>query len=115
MRWFHQRQGVVIGVLTAGTAAGQLVFLPVVALMSERSGWRSASLVVAAAALAVIPLVLLRLPNGPADLGVAPYGAPGRTIPIKDIYVERKWVGYYGGVMAYRRDARPTVWRPGRG
>src|SRR5208337_1190818 len=27
-----------------------------------------------------------------------------RIIPIKDIYVERKWVGYYGGVMAYRRD-----------
>ncbi len=35
---------------------------------------------------------------------IAPYGAPGQTIPIKDIYVERKWVGYYGGVMAYRRD-----------
>src|SRR6266481_4299370 len=35
---------------------------------------------------------------------IAPYAAPGRIIPIKDIYVERKWVGYYGGVMAYRRD-----------
>ena len=35
---------------------------------------------------------------------ITPYGAPGQTIPIKDIYVERKWVGYYGGVMAYRRD-----------
>jgi proline iminopeptidase len=35
---------------------------------------------------------------------IAPYGFPGQTIPIKDIYVERKWVGYYGGVMAYRRD-----------
>ena len=35
---------------------------------------------------------------------IAPYGARGQTIPIKDIYVERKWVGYYGGVMAYRRD-----------
>ena len=35
---------------------------------------------------------------------IGPYGAPGRTIPIKDIYVERKWVGYYGGVMAYRKD-----------
>jgi proline iminopeptidase len=36
--------------------------------------------------------------------GIAPYGVPGRTIPIKDVYVERKWVGYYGGVMAYRRN-----------
>ena len=75
-RWFVRRRGLVMGVLTAASATGQLVFLPVVALMSERSGWRSASLVVAAAALAVIPLVLLRLRNSPADLGVAPYGAP---------------------------------------
>jgi proline iminopeptidase len=36
--------------------------------------------------------------------GIAPYGAAGQTIPIKDIYVERQWVGYYGGLMAYRRD-----------
>ncbi len=35
---------------------------------------------------------------------IAPYASPGRTIPIKDIYIERKWVGYYGGVMAYRHD-----------
>jgi pimeloyl-ACP methyl ester carboxylesterase len=35
---------------------------------------------------------------------IAPYGAPGNVIPIKDIYVQRKWVGYYGGVMAYRHD-----------
>jgi len=36
--------------------------------------------------------------------GIAPYGAPGQIISIKDIYIERKWVGYYGGAMAYRRD-----------
>jgi pimeloyl-ACP methyl ester carboxylesterase len=35
---------------------------------------------------------------------IAPYGAAGRTIPIKDIYLEREWVSYYGGVMAYRHD-----------
>jgi predicted MFS family arabinose efflux permease len=44
--------------------------------MTERSGWRAASLVVSAAALAVIPLVQLRLRDSPAELGVAPYGAP---------------------------------------
>jgi len=35
---------------------------------------------------------------------IAPYGTAGQTIPIRDLLVERKWVGYYGGVMAYRRD-----------
>src|SRR5580692_7413116 len=29
---------------------------------------------------------------------IAPYGAPGQSIPIKNILLERKWVGYYGGV-----------------
>ena len=74
-RWFVRRRGLVMGVLTAASATGQLVFLPVVAWMTERSGWRAASLVVSAAALAVVPLVQLRLRDSPAELGVAPYGA----------------------------------------
>src|SRR5262245_45455510 len=35
---------------------------------------------------------------------IAPYAAPGKTVPIKDLYVQRKWAGFFGGVMAYRRD-----------
>jgi len=73
-RWFVARRGLVTGVLTAGGATGQLVFLPVVAALAETSGWRSASVVVAVAALAVVPLVLLFLREYPADLGVPPYG-----------------------------------------
>jgi len=75
-RWFVHRRGLVIGVLTAGSATGQLSLLPVVARASDALGWRVASLVIAAAALAVVPLVLWRLRDRPADLGVAPYGAP---------------------------------------
>jgi pimeloyl-ACP methyl ester carboxylesterase len=35
---------------------------------------------------------------------IAPYFAPGHPSPLKDLYLERKWVGYFGGVMAYRHD-----------
>jgi pimeloyl-ACP methyl ester carboxylesterase len=35
---------------------------------------------------------------------IAPYGEDGRAIPIEDIRTQRKWVGYYGGVVAWRRD-----------
>jgi pimeloyl-ACP methyl ester carboxylesterase len=35
---------------------------------------------------------------------IAPYANPGQIVPIKDLYIQRKWVGFYGGVMAYRRD-----------
>jgi proline iminopeptidase len=35
---------------------------------------------------------------------LAPYAAPGKPLSVKDIYAERKWVEFYGGTMAYRKD-----------
>ena len=59
-----------MGVLTAAGATGQLIFLPVMAWLTERYGWRAASLVVTVAALAVVPFVVLVLRDYPEDLGV---------------------------------------------
>jgi MFS family permease len=73
-RWFVARRGLVSGILTAGGAAGQLVFLPLVAWIDSGWGWRAASLGTTAAALAVLPLVAWLLRDRPRDLGVVPYG-----------------------------------------
>jgi MFS family permease len=73
-RWFVARRGLVSGVLTAAGATGQLIFLPVVAAISERWGWRPAALGTTAAALAVVPFVAWLLRDRPRDVGVAPYG-----------------------------------------
>ena len=73
--WFAKSRGLVIGILTAGSAAGQLVFLPFIAVLAQDSGWRQASLLISAGALAVVPLVLKFLKNSPAEVGVLPYGA----------------------------------------
>jgi predicted MFS family arabinose efflux permease len=73
-RWFVARRGLVSGILTAGGATGQLVFLPLVAWADTTWGWRSASLGTTAAALAVVPLVLWLLRDRPRDVGVVPYG-----------------------------------------
>src|SRR4051795_13450357 len=73
-RWFVARRGLVSGILTAGGAAGQLIFLPLVAWIDSVWGWRAASLGTTAAALAVIPLVAWLLRDRPRDLGVTPYG-----------------------------------------
>ena len=75
-RWFVARRGVVTGVLTAATASGQLVFLPLLTSLAEHHGWRTVGVVVACATASVVPVVLLFLRNAPADLGLLPYGAP---------------------------------------
>ncbi|MBF6140859.1 MFS transporter [Nocardia farcinica] len=80
-RWFVRRRGLVMGVLTAGAATGQLVILPPVAALADRVGWRPASLVIGGAALVVAPLVWWVLCDHPEDRGVAPYGAdPGTYV-----------------------------------
>ncbi|WP_255556079.1 MFS transporter [Tessaracoccus palaemonis] len=74
-RWFVARRGLVSGVLTAASAAGQLVFLPIIAHLTTQDGWRRAALVVAIAAAAVIPIVLVLLREHPEDLETTALGA----------------------------------------
>lgn len=74
-RWFRSRQGLVIGILTAGNAAGQLVFLPTMATLVEAFGWRLMSLVLAAAVIALAPVLVLWMRENPSAVGLAPYGS----------------------------------------
>ncbi|WP_371503384.1 MFS transporter [Kitasatospora sp. NBC_00374] len=80
-RWFHAHQGLVTGVLTAAGAAGNLVFMPVLAALVTEYGWRTAVVVVSLAATAVAVPVLLLMRERPADLGLLPLGATGQPAP----------------------------------
>nr|WP_104531317.1 MFS transporter [Streptomyces sparsogenes] len=80
-RWFVQRRGLVTGILTAGGASGQLVFLPALSWIVEHHHWRPAAVTVAVAAFAVVPFVWLLLRDHPADVGLAAYGAEGPPTP----------------------------------
>ncbi len=75
-RWFVARRGLVTGILTAAAAAGQLMFLPVMANLAASSSWRAASVAVSVAAIAVVPFVIAVLRDYPADRGVPADRAP---------------------------------------
>lgn len=75
-RWFVEKRGIVIGVLTASSATGQLIFLPGLSRIAEVSGWKNVSLTITFVALALVPIVWLFLKERPQDAGVLPYGAP---------------------------------------
>ena len=76
-RWFAARRGLVVGILTASVATGQLVFLPLLASLTERYGWRLAlgfvCIMLGVSALAV----LLAMRDRPSDVGLRPYGDEG--------------------------------------
>ena len=80
-RWFVARKGIVIGALTAATASGQLVFLPMLSHFAITYGWKSVSLTVGTAAALVIPLIFFFLKEKPEALGMTPYGAPSDWQP----------------------------------
>ena len=80
-RWFTERRGLVLGLLAASTATGQLIFLPVAAWLIEHVGWRYAVIPVFIACVAVALLVVLFMRDHPRDLGLRAYGEPAGTAP----------------------------------
>ena len=73
-RWFSTRRGLVTGLLTASSATGQLLFLPLLASVSERLGWRPAVAMVCGALALTAFAVLAFMRDRPADVGQQPFG-----------------------------------------
>ena len=76
-RWFASRRGLVVGILTASVATGQLVFLPLLASISERMGWRIALGLVCVMLGIAASAVLLLMRDRPGDVGLRPFGDEG--------------------------------------
>ncbi len=75
-RWFVARRGLMMGLLTASTATGSLIFLPGMAFIVEHGGWKPVVVTISIACLVLAPLMWLLIPERPADVGLKPYGAP---------------------------------------
>jgi len=73
-RWFATRQGLVMGMLSASTATGALVFLPFLAWLSQGGAWRPVVLAVSLACCALIPFVAFCVPEHPRDVGTGRHG-----------------------------------------
>jgi MFS family permease len=76
-RWFSARRGLVIGIMTASAATGQLVFLPLLASLTERMGWRVGLGVMCGLLGLAAFAVLLVMRDRPSDVGLRPFGDVG--------------------------------------
>ncbi len=90
-RWFTARRGLVLGVLAAGNATGQLIFLMPAAWVANTYGWRIA-LLLPAFVIGVLALLVMMLGvDRPSDIQIAPYGettvVPDPPRPTANVFV----------------------------
>src|SRR5260370_41434740 len=74
-RWFAERNGLAMGLLFAATAAGQIIFLPFLALLAGSFGWEAAALAASLSVAAMLPVVAPLRPESPGPIAIAPYGS----------------------------------------
>jgi sugar phosphate permease len=74
-RWFVRHRGLVIGIFGASSSVGQLIFIPVLALVATNLGWRDGALLLGVVAACLIIPVALFMRESPASIGVSPLGA----------------------------------------
>lgn len=107
-RWFARRQGLIMGLLSASTATGALIFLPVLAWLTREGQWQPLVWAVSGACLALVPLVLLLVPERPSDVGATRFGEKPGVVPPRPA----AGAGHPGAAFAVlARAARvPTFW-----
>jgi MFS family permease len=72
--WFVKRRGLAVGILTASTATGQLILLPVLAIIIEHYSWRWAIALMLLLSTIMFFMIAIFIKNKPQDIGLTPYG-----------------------------------------
>lgn len=72
--WFKEKRGLATGILTASTAMGQLLLLPVLAIVIENYSWRWAIGLICFLSIIMFIVIFLFIKNTPKDIGILPYG-----------------------------------------
>ncbi|MGB3901453.1 MAG: MFS transporter [Mesorhizobium sp.] len=80
-RWFKTNRGLVMGLMSASSATGMLVFLPALAWLAQSGGWKPVAMAVAIGCAAILPLVWLLVPERPSSIGLVRYGADAGDVP----------------------------------
>ncbi|WP_240675690.1 MFS transporter [Ammoniphilus sp. CFH 90114] len=73
-QWFERRRGLVLGMLMAATAAGQMIFLPLLSYITDVYSWRVGMSLFIVLGILMIPIIAVWMKDKPIDKGLLPYG-----------------------------------------
>ncbi len=108
-RWFKTNRGLVMGLMSASSATGMLIFLPVMATLAQSGGWRPVAMAVAIAIALLIPLVWLLVPERPASIGQLRYGAEPGDVPPSSPASQGNFIAHTLGTLRRAAGTR-TFW-----
>ena len=74
-RWFVEKRGLVLGILAASWAAGQILLVPLIAWIVSEFDWQYGVVPGVSGAAVCLILFVLFGKNWPSDVGLMPYGA----------------------------------------
>jgi len=73
--WFAKKKGFALGLMSAGTAAGQLLLVPLSLILNEEFGWKTTVLILGAFLTFIIsPLLYFFIRTYPSQKGIRAYG-----------------------------------------
>jgi MFS family permease len=76
-RWFVKQRGLIVGLLSAAAAAGQLIFLPLMVSVASGAGWRNMiGMLAIVTAILLVPVFFLMF-DKPQNKNLRPYGDSG--------------------------------------
>lgn len=88
-KWFNKHRGMIVGLFGATSAAGQLIFLPLLINLTASQGWRGALTVVAIIVASALIPILLFMRDDPAQAKTLPYGSDGTRASADTVLVDR--------------------------
>ena len=73
-RWFVKKRGLAVGILTAATATGQLILLPILASFVDNYSWRYATGLIFLLSVIMFVVMAVWMRNSPQEIGILAYG-----------------------------------------
>ncbi len=97
--WFEKRRGLAVGILTASTATGQLILLPVLAIIINNYSWRWAIGLIMILSFIMLVIIFLFMKNSPKDVGILPYGLEEETQESNEVQKKNPIVIAFNGLF----------------